>query len=44
LERRKLREKKKMMKAEMKAESSLEKWYPRQGLNLRPFAPEAQQA
>jgi hypothetical protein len=29
------------MNAEMKAESPLKTWYPRQGLNLRPFAPEA---
>ena len=27
--------------ADMKAETTAEKWYPRQGLNLRPFAPEA---
>ena len=29
------------LNAEMKAESGAEKWYPRQGSNLRPFAPEA---
>jgi hypothetical protein len=30
-----------VVNAEMKAEMRLEKWYPRQGSNLRPFAPEA---
>jgi hypothetical protein len=29
------------LKAEVKAESTVKKWYPRQGSNLRPFAPEA---
>jgi hypothetical protein len=30
-----------MFEADMKAELPREKWYPRQDLNLRPFAPEA---
>ena len=29
------------LKAEVKAELTVKKWYPRQGSNLRPFAPEA---